>query len=151
MRRIGSAVMIALFVVAGAACGDDDSSSATTVTTTTVAATNPGPVSSASAELCQAREQLRTSITDLSNVDVVKNGVSAITDQLDQIRSDLAAVKSAAGSDLRPQLDAFEQALDSLQTAVSGSGSAQDIVAGVREVATTGATLLRSLQNLSCS
>jgi hypothetical protein len=152
VRRLGIAGLALGLVVGGVACGDDDNSSATTVTTTTVVSTtNPGPVGSASAELCQARDDLRTSISDLSKVDVIKNGTSAVTDQLNTIKDNLAKVRSSAGSDVKPQVDAFQQAVDGLQTALSGSTpSVTGVVSAVRQVATTGSTLLQSLGNLRC-
>jgi hypothetical protein len=146
-------VVAAALAVVGLACGDDSTSSTTTTTTTTPPpTTNPGPVGSASPELCAARDELRSSISDLSNVDVVRNGTSAITSALDKIKENLSAVRSAAGSDVQPQVEAFQRAVDQLQAAVSGSGAGRiaAIVSGVREVASTGATLLRSLGNLKC-
>ena len=150
-RRLHVAAAAAVLVLAGAACGDDDDASSTT-STTAAATTAPGPVGSASAELCPARDDLRASISGLADVDVVRNGTSAITDALGQIRDDLDAVRSTAGADVQPQVDAFQQAVDELQTALGGSGSspARDIVAAVQDVGSTGATLLASLGNLDC-
>lgn len=152
-------VLSAGLTIASAACSSDSSSSTTTAATTTtqaatttVASSNPGPVGSASSTLCQAREDLRTSITDLSNVNVVANGTSAISDQLATIREHLAAVRSAAGDDVKAQADAFQGSLDALQTALGGSGASMvtGVVSAIRDVGTTGATLLTSLGNLSC-
>jgi hypothetical protein len=135
------------------ACGDDDdgaSPSTTAEATTTPAATDPGPVGSASAELCTARDELRASIGALTDVDVVRNGTSAITDALTTIKDDLAAVRAATGGDLQPQIDAFQQALDDLQAAIGDSGAVREVVAGVQAVGSTGATVLSSLGNLDC-
>jgi uncharacterized phage infection (PIP) family protein YhgE len=151
-RRGRVIVVSAALAVVGLACGDDSTSSTTTTTTTPPPTTNPGPVGSASAELCAARDELTSSISDLSNVDVVKNGTSAITSALDKIKQNLSEVRSAAGSDVQPQVEAFQRAVDQLQAAVSGSGAGRvaATVSGVRDVASTGATLLRSLGNLQC-
>ena len=132
--------------------------SATTAASTTKAAPSSaasgssGPVSSASAALCDARDELRTSITDLSKVNVVANGTSAISDQLTTIRANLADVRSAAGDDVKDEADAFEASLNSLQTALDQSGASMitDVVSALKDVSTTGATLLTSLENLSC-
>ena len=144
------AVLTAALAVAGVACGDDDSA-ATTTTSTTTTTTLPGPVSSASEASCAARDELQQAISDLSNVDVVRNGTSAITDALTRINDALGEVRSTAGADVQPQVDAFQQSLDQLQTALGG-GTSQiaAVVSGVRDVATTGATLLASLRNLRC-
>jgi hypothetical protein len=145
--------VVAGLLVGVVACGDDDSASTTTVTTTLPpTTTNPGPVGSADAALCTARDDLKASITALASVDVIKSGTSGITDALSKIKDDLAAVRSAAGSNVQPQVDAFQQALDSLQTALGGSGAAKvaATVAALRDVASTGSTLLTSLGNLTC-
>jgi hypothetical protein len=62
-------------------------------------------------------------ISDLSNVDVVRNGTSAITDALTRINDALGEVRSTAGTDVQPQVDAFQQSLDQLQTALGGGAS----------------------------
>jgi hypothetical protein len=142
------ALLAAGLAAGGVACGDDDDTAATTTTTTT---TLPGPVSSASEASCAARDQLQTAISDLSNVDVVRNGTSSITDALTRIKDALGEVRSTAGADVQPQLDAFQQSLDQLQKALGGGTSqVAAIVSGVRDVASTGATLLTSLSNLRC-
>lgn len=154
MRRSFALITLSLgLTIAGAACGSDDKADTTTTaaTTTTVASTNPGPVGSASSALCQAREDLRTSIAGLSSVDVVKNGTSAITDQLATIKTNLQTVRTQAGSDVQAQADAFQTSLDTVQTALSANPPAvATVVTGLRDVASTGATLLTSLGNLSC-
>jgi hypothetical protein len=142
--------LIAGLAIAGSACGDDDSAATTTISTTTTT-TIPGPVSSASEASCAARDELRQAISDLSKIDVVRNGTSALTDALAHINAALGEVRSTAGADVQPQVDAFQQSLDQLQTALGGGASQiAAIVQAVRDVATTGATLLTSLGNLRC-
>ena len=144
-------VLVAASLAVGVvACGDDDNTAATTTSTSTTS-TLPGPVSSASEASCAARDQLQAAISNLSNVDVVKNGTSSITDALTDIKDALAQVKSTAGDDVKPQIDAFQQSLDQLQTALAGGTSqVAAIVTALRDVASTGATLLTSLKNLRC-
>jgi len=158
MRARLPAIALVALVLTAAGCSSDDTSSTTVKATTPAAsataatktASSTPPVGSASSELCDAREALRTSITDLASVDVVKNGTSAIKDQLTTIQQNLKAVRSSAGSDVQPQVDAFQTSLDSLQSAVDSSAPVQ-AVSALRDVASTGATLLTSLGNLQCS
>jgi uncharacterized phage infection (PIP) family protein YhgE len=147
---ISLALLAASLVAGGVACGDDDNTAATTTTTTTTT-TLPGPLSSASEASCAARDQLQTAISDLSNVDIVRNGTSAVTEALTKITDALDEVRSTAGADVQPQVDAFQQSLDQLQTALGGGVSqAAAIVTAVRNVVSTGGTLLTSLRNLRC-
>ena len=145
------ALLAASLAVVGSACGDDDDSAATTTTTTTTTTTLPGPVSSASDASCAARDELQAAISDLSNVDVIRDGTSAITDAVTRITNALGDVRSTASADVQPQVEAFQQSLDQLQTALAG-GTSQiaAIVRSIGDVATTGGTLLTSLRNLRC-
>ncbi len=155
-----TALLVAATLVGLAACGGDNSSSsvATSVTTatttsattatTTAAASSSVPVT-ASQALCTARADLRTSVQDLQNIDLVKNGTSGVKDALTKVKDNLAAVRSAAGNDLQPQITAFDDALKTLQTAVDGSNVA-GIATGVKDVVQTGTTLLTDLGKLSC-
>jgi hypothetical protein len=163
MRRRSGPILALGFatVLALAACGSDNSSSSsvstvttvatTTATTTTVTTTTASTTSGqASAQLCQARDALQTSVKDLGNVDVVKNGTAGVKDALTKVKDNLAAVKAAAGDQLQPQVTAFQDALTQLDTAV-GQSSGGGIVTGLKNVSTTGATLLSALSSLKCS
>src|SRR5262245_50993340 len=149
IAEIRVALLAASLAVVGLACGDDDGTEATTTTSTTT--TLPGPVSSASDESCAARDELQAAISDLSNLDVVRNGTSSVTDALTRIKDAIAEVRSTAGADVQPQVDAFQQSVDQLQTALAG-GTSQigAVVSSIRDVASTGSTLLTSLRNLRC-
>ena len=99
---------------------------------------------------CSKVSGLESSVKDLGNVDVVKNGTAGVKDALTKVKDNLAAVKAAAGDQLQPQVTAFQDALTQLDTAV-GQSSAGGIVTGLKNVSTTGATLLSALSSLKCS
>ena len=148
------ALLAAALAVAAAACGDDDDAAPTTIaTTTTTTSTVPGPIGSASAASCAARDELQAAVAQLSDIDVVRNGTSAITDALGGIMDALAEVRSTAGDDVQPQVEAFQQSLDELQTALAaGTSDIPGIVSALRDVVSTGGTLMTSLGNLrGCS
>ena len=155
-RRSGSIAALGLAtVLALAACGSDNSSSssvsvATTAATSSAATTASTAAGQSNAQLCQARDALTTSVQDLSNVDVVKNGTTGVKDALTKVMDNLTAVKAAATDQLQPQVKAFQDSLTALQTAVNNPGAAA-IVSALKDVGTTGATLLQALGNLKCS
>ena len=64
------------------------------------------------------RDALKTSVQDLGNVDVVKNGTAGVKDALTKVMDNLTAVKAAATDQLQPQVKAFQDSLTALQTAV---------------------------------
>ena len=146
--------VLGLVLVAGACGSSSSSSSKPTTTVAPTTTTTAGPQTSASAALCSARDALQKSVQDLTNVDVVKNGTSSLQTALDNVKTNLEAVKSAASSDLQPQVKALQDSLSQLQTAVSNVGSGGGlaaIVTAAQDVARNGSTLFSSLQNLRCS
>jgi hypothetical protein len=93
-------------------------------------------------DICQARDQLRTSITDLTNTQVVAGGTNAIKAAVGQVQTALDAVKAAAKDDYQAQVTAVQSALQDLQAAVAnlGSGDATNNLRAVSQAITaTGA------------
>jgi hypothetical protein len=152
-----AAVAAVALVVLLAACGSSSSSSSTgapgTTTASTEAAGSAGstPVTG-SAELCAQRETLKTDVDDLTKVDVVANGASALTPAITKVKDDLQGLKAAATDDLKPQIQALEDSLQQLDDAVKNisSGGASAVATAAVDVAQTGSTLLTSLEDLKC-
>jgi hypothetical protein len=159
-------------VVLGAlmvSCGDDDDSASTAATTpatpfatagpTNTATTEPAAESSAagsstapSGDVCADRDALRTSVDALTDLDVVAEGTNGVTAAVSAVKDDLAALRSSAGADLQPQVQAVQDAVDELETAVADldSGGAAAAVTAVAGVATSARTLLDSLEDSAC-
>ena len=158
IRRLGRGVAavglgLGLLGLLGACASDDPSPTA--ATTTSAAATTASSSASASAsatgtELCAARDDLKQSIDDLKNYDIVANGTSGLQSALTQVQTSLNAVKSSAGADIRPQVTSLQDALNDLTTAVS-DGSVTSAVTALPGVVSNGQALLTSLQDLKCS
>ncbi len=149
-RLVGRAtIAILTLTLVGAACGSDDNSSSSTEPATTVEATT---TTSSNEALCEARDQLRSSVEALTSVDVVKNGTSSISAAIDEVKTNLEAVKSAASDELKPEVDDFTSKLQDLQDAVgnAGSGGVSEIASAVTAAFRSGQTLVTSLQNMSC-
>ena len=116
------------------------------------AAGSSAPESTAPAsEVCAARDDLADSVAALGAVsvsNVTSGGMSTITDALGDVREDLGAVGSAAGSAVRSQVQDVEDGIDELQTAVdavSDGGGVRPAVAALGNVVSTAGTLLTSL------
>ena len=149
-RLVGRAAIAALaLTLLGAACGGDDNSSSSTEPTTTVEATT---TTSSLEALCAARDQLTSSVEGLASADVLKNGTASLSTALDEVKSNLQAVKSAASEELKPEVDDFQAKLQALQDAIgnAGSGGVGQIVTAASAAARSGSTLVTSLKNTSC-
>lgn len=93
-------------------------------------------------DICRARDQLRTSIDQLTNTQLVAEGTNGLKAAVDQVQSDFDAVKAAAMDDYHAPVTALQSALQQLQTAVAdvGNGDArQNLTAISTAITTTGA------------
>ncbi len=108
MRTITRVLPVVLIVsTLGVACSSDDETSS----------------------FCESRQQLQSSILDISNVDVRDNGIDALDAQLTTISDDLDAVREAAG-ELQPEVDAVRTDVEALLATVqSATSPAEGVVA----------------------
>lgn len=146
-RRLRPAVVaIGAVVVVLALTGTGCSSSTTPSTTTSAPASAAGSSSPANdqagkEQVCAARDQLKTSVTALTDASLLAAGTTAIKAEVAQVQSDLAAVKKAGKQDYETQVDAMQSAVDQLQTAagkVGNGDAAQNMQAVGTAIAATG-------------
>ncbi len=146
------------------ACGDDDDSSATTeavgtgvADTTeemTTAAMTVAPTTAGvpSGDACADREALRSSVTALTDVDVVAEGTNGLTAAVDAVKSDLDKVRESAGSAVRPQVQAVQDAIAATEAGLDnlGDGGAAEVATALSALSTATTTLLTSLEGGPC-
>ena len=146
VRSLGAAAVLSLVAAVTAGCGSGATTSASS--SPSAAASSSMSMSAASGsmsypagkeDICQARDQLKTSITDLTNTQVVAEGTNAIKAAVGQVQTALDAVKAAAKDDYRAQVTAVQTALQDLQAAVAnlGSGDATNNLRAVSQAITT--------------
>ena len=93
-------------------------------------------------QICQARDQLRTSITTLTDQGLLTAGTTAIKASVDQVQTDFDAVKAAAKEDYHSQVTDMQDALQQLQTAAGNLGNgdaAANLVAVGKAITATAA------------
>ena len=154
VRSLGAAAVLSLVAAVTAGCGSgattsaSSSPSAAASSSPSAAASSSMSMSAASGsmsypagkeDICQARDQLKTSITDLTNTQVVAEGTNAIKAAVGQVQTALDAVKVAAKDDYQAQVTAVQSALQDLQAAVANldSGNATDNLRAVSQAITT--------------
>ena len=95
---------------------------------------------------------MRTSVDALKNLDVVAEGTNGVTAAVTDVKEALAALRGSAGAELQPQVQAVQDAVDQLETAVANldSGGAAAAVTAVADLATSAQTLLDSLEAGAC-
>lgn len=152
VRSLGVAAILSLLaaVITGCASGGTTTSSpsptaatSSTKSGSTMTATSASTSYPAGKEdICQARDQLRTSINQLTSTQLLAEGTNAIKAGVDQVQTDFDAVKAAAKDDYQAPVTALQSALQQLQGAVAklGSGDATENLRAVgAAITTTGA------------
>jgi hypothetical protein len=114
------------------------------------------PSSSASATAgCPDATALEASLHALGNVDVMKDGVQALTAAVADVADSLDAAVASASSRLQPHLDQVKAGLSALQTSVAGvdAGNVRQKLPSIRAALTqvgTATTALASTLTQSC-
>lgn len=109
----------------------------------------PGPAATESPgtgqpEVCAAMDDLRASVEDLASVPVDRNGLSALSAQLSEIREDLRRVRTSASGEYAPEVAALDSALDALQTSLqeaTADPSSTTLGRVLQEVGSVGAAM----------
>ena len=154
IRSIGVGAVLVLLAGTTVACGSGN----TTTSSSAASSSSPSSSSAASAsaaatsgsttypagkeQICQARDQLKTSITSLTDQGLLTAGTTAIKASVQQVQTDFDAVKSAAKEDYHSQVTDMQDALQQLQTAAGNLGNgdaAANLVAVGKAVTATAA------------
>ena len=144
-RRFLIALAAALTVGAGGCASSGSGSSAASSTTASSAAASSG------AAVCQPADDLRTSVTALQQVDVVKQGTVAVQQAFDQVKTDLTDVADAAGAQLTTKVAPVQADAAAVQVAVDAAKAAPNaqtlgaLGAAVRKLVQDAQTLLTSV------
>lgn len=151
LRSLSVATVLALLAVVTAGCGSGATSSASSspsaATSSSAATAGSTGYPAGKEDICQARDQLKTSITELTNTQVVAEGTNAIKAAVDQVQTDLDAVTAAAKDDYHAPVTAVQSALQQLQAAVTNLGNG-DATANLRAVSAAITTTGAASENL---
>lgn len=122
-----------------AACGDDDDSSSTTTT---------APAD----DVCADSQALSASVDDLKDLDLAAEGTNAATAAITAVKDDLTAFSESAGDEVQPQVQAVQDAIGELETAVENLGSDPGGTAlqAVSDVASSTSALIATLDDGAC-
>jgi len=93
--------------------------------------------------LCQSVDDLQSSLGGLTDVNVVNDGIDALTQPLDAVKSSLADIQQAGGETFSSDISAVQSSIGDLEDIIQ---QVQD-GATVQEVAADTATALASLSS----
>ncbi len=83
---------------------------------------------------CTSADQVKTSVKNLENVDVSKNGLSSLESALKTVQSDVTTFAADAKTAFSPQLTALKTSLAALKTTVT-TVQGQSVATAARTVA----------------
>ena len=85
--------------------------------------------SSSTPAYCTDAANLKTSVSDLGNVDVAKNGLGSLQTALTTVTSGAKMSAAEAGSAFAPQTTALQNSLSGLQSAINSAKSQPSVTA----------------------
>jgi hypothetical protein len=103
--------------------------------------------------ICKDRDNLQSSIQDLRNVNVRQDGVTALTDAFDKVKSNAQTLADAAKSLYGPQVDTVKADITALEQAVNTAKSNKTIdtvsavLTAVSTLVTDSKTLIDDVKN----
>ena len=149
----GRTLLVGLVAVVAVALGGCSSSNKSTASgsSTTVAHNYPA----GKEQVCKARDQLKTSVEDLTNPTLLTSGSSAIKSAVTNVQDNLKNLEKAAKEDYKPQVQDVQNAVKDLQSSVENRGNnsitsnLQNIGNAISKVGSTSSALLSKL-NTDC-
>jgi hypothetical protein len=130
--RTFGVVLLLIVGLVTSGCGGDDASDA-----------SPSP------SACTDVMALQGSLTSLTQVDPVNDGVDALKSAATDVKTDLEAALSAVSSELEPAVDQVKTAFDGLEAALQGVSSAGGLGAAATEIGTAMTQVGSASTNLS--
>jgi uncharacterized protein YoxC len=103
--------------------------------------------------LCDAKDNFAASVQTLKEVDVVKEGTSALRAALEQVQADGQAFMKEAKSSYGAEVNDLETSLSQLGTALRqvGSDQSQPVASAAAELQTSASALIDKVQASDCS
>ena len=159
-RRVGSTRativgLLAVLTMVLVGCSSSGSTASSGTSTTAKASASSTTYPAGKVQVCQARDQLKTSVEALLKPSLLVQGTTAIKTATTKVQDNLTALKAAAKQDYQPQIQAVETSIKDLQTAISNhdknsaTKNLQNIGTAIAKVGSTSATLFDQLKT-SC-
>ena len=118
---VAATCVAAMLLVAVVGCSSKSGNSASSTSSTAVSSSST-TYPTGKEQVCQARDQLKSSVTALTKPALLAGGATSIKAAADKVKSDLTDLKAAAKDDYKPQVDAVQTSVDDLESAVGALG-----------------------------
>lgn len=138
---VGAVVAILALTTGCSSAATSTASSSSSTSAAAEESSSPSSDPAGKEEVCAARDQLKTSVTALTSASLLTGGTDGIKAAVQQVQTDLTAVKTAGKQTYETEVDAMQSAVDQLQTAADNLGNgdtAQNLQAVGTAIASTG-------------
>jgi hypothetical protein len=115
------AVLPAVITLTSCGSGSSNNNSASNSASGSAGSSAAASATGADAKVCQDVSTLRTSITDLKNIPLNKDGLSTLSTKLDQINTQVHQLATDAHSSVQPQIDQLSASVDALKADVQAA------------------------------
>ncbi len=107
----------------------------------------------AEGQVCAAAAELKASLTDLRNSNVLETGTSGLQANVDAVKDDVRSLANSAGDTIRPSVDALRSALGDLETAIRNvvANGVSPVQAAAQRTSDAAAQLQAHLAALRCN
>ena len=139
-----SACALAVVAAVTAGCSDSDPDPAAA----SAGSSSAGSSAADASPVCAAAADVRTSVDQLSQVDVSQDGLTALQTALTAVGTAVGTLADTAGAQVQPAVDGLQTDLTAIGDAVDAAG-AQPSVAALRTVGSTISTLVGDVRDLA--
>jgi hypothetical protein len=139
-RRVAGLTLGGVCLAVAAGCGGGGGDDASSTPESTAAATSASATATASSEACADVAALRESIDNLNNLDLPSTGKAGLQSALQDVKTNLEALRASAGDQWAAQVDDFDAAINAFQetvAAIQGDSllsSIPTIISNVQEI-----------------
>ena len=135
LKALGISSFVVILMAAAVGCSSDDG--------------DGGASSAAAPPGCAEAASLKDSVTALTEISPVDDGLDALKCAAADVKTDLDATVSAVSSELQPSVDEVKSAFDDLESTLGGISDAASLGAAATEVGTQLTQLGTALTGLS--
>jgi len=148
MMRPWPALAVATAAVAGllVGCGSSTTSGSGTPAPTT--SETPAPTTSETPAVCTQADVLVSSVHQLADIDVIKQGTSSLNTAVQNVQTQVQALSQSASEQFKPQVDALQSAINNLQSVLNNLGSSPNLVHAAGQIASAVTQLTTATQDL---
>jgi len=116
---------------------------------TTSGSETPAPTASGTPAVCTQADALVSSVHQLADIDVIKQGTSSLNTAVQNVQTQVQALSQSASEQFKPQVDALQSAINNLQSVLNNLGSSPNLVQAAGQIASAVTQVTTATQNLA--